>query len=189
VGLALAVLAAFVAATAGRAADDEAVPLRMTAGDTLSAADDAAVRATLTAYLAAVQKLDWRTAGLYVDRASFLAGVEPLVAQVAPDSTQRPAVRRRIFGVGSADSLERLPTPELFAGMMNYAMAADPSGIALMENATFRLLGARRLGDEVAIAYQLTVPAASDTTQPYVRVTAERMRRVDGAWKITVRND
>lgn len=168
---------------------EEKVPLRMTQGGELSAEEDQAVRATLSAYLAAVQKRDWPAAAKYVDRASFLAGVDPLIARVAPDPAKRPEVTRMIFGASTADSLAKFPTERLFASMMTYALTADPHGVVLMEKAKFSLLGARKLKDEVAIAYQLTIPADSDSTQPYTRVTAERLRKVGKEWKILIRND
>lgn len=168
---------------------EEKVPLRMTKGGELNAEEDQAVRATLSAYLAAVQQRDWPAAAKFVDRASFLAGVDPLIARVAPDPAKRPEVTRMIFGASTADSLAKFPTERLFASMMTYALTADPQGVVLMEKAKFSLLGARKLKDEVAIAYQLTIPADSDSTQPYTRVTAERLRKVGKEWKILIRND
>jgi hypothetical protein len=168
---------------------EDKVPLRMTKGEELSAEEDQAVRATLSAYLAAVQKRDWPAAAKHVDRASFLAGVDPLIARVAPNVSLRPEVTRAIFGVSTNDSLARLPTEKLFASMMAYAQAADPNGVALMEKAKFSLLGARKLKGEVAIAYQLTIPPDSAGAQPYTRVTAERLRKVGAEWKILIQND
>jgi hypothetical protein len=174
---------------AAGAADEETVPLRLTGGGELDEQEDREVRATLAAYLAAIQKRDWRAAAKHVDRESFLDGVEPLIERVAPDPALRAQATRSIFGVGTKDSLERRSTEELFASMMTYATAADPAGTALMEKARFALLGARKIRDRVHIAYQLTLPAHGDSTQPYTRVTAERLRKVGGDWKIVIQND
>lgn len=187
----LLVLAALaVAVPLARAAGDDApVPLQVTAGEELTPAEDAAVRRTLTSYLEAIQKRDWKAAARYVDRASFLAGVEPLVAAVEPDSAARAPYRRMIFGAGTPESLAALPLEDLFAAMMRYALAADPEGVLLMEQARFALLGARKIDGRVHIAYQLTLPAASDSLPPYTRVTAERMIPVGDEWKILIQPD
>ena len=171
------------------AADDAPVPLRATGGDSLTAAEDREVRATLLHYLEAVRVRDWREAAKDVDRASFLKAVEPMVEAVAPDPALRAAARRTIFGASTFDSLEKRPLPDLFAGMMNYVMTADPHTVAMMEKAKFNLLAARKIRGRVHIAYTLTVPSESDTTQPYVRVTAERLIRDGDRWKILIAQD
>jgi hypothetical protein len=176
-------------ASFSRAADEETVPLRITKGDELTPDEDKAVRATLLRYLEAVQKLDWRGAAKYVDRETFLQAVEPMVAQVSPDPAERNATRRMIFGVSTFDSLARRPLPELFAGMMTYAMSADPTGMALMEKAKISLLGARKIKGRVHVAYQLTVPAPGDSTQFSTHVTAERLKKIGDEWKILIAQD
>ena len=171
----------------GRAAEDAPVPLAMTKGSELTKEEDLQVRATLTHYLGALQKRDWHTAAQDLDRASFLAGIDPLVASISSDSTTRPAAYRTVFGVSTTDSLKAASTGDLFASMMNYVMKLDPGGAALMTRAKFTLLGARRLQDRIHIAYQLTVPAESDSLQPYTSVTAEQLKQVGKDWKIVFR--
>jgi hypothetical protein len=185
----LALALAFALAAWHPAAGNDVVPLRVTGGDSLTAAEDAAVRATLLRYLEAVQKRDWREAANHVDRESFLRAVEPMIEQVSPDPAGRGAARRMIFGVGTHDSLARRPLPELFAAMMIYALTADPTGFVLMEKARFSLLAARRVKDHVAVAYSLTVPADNDSLPPTVRVTAERLKKVGDEWKILIAQD
>jgi len=158
----------------------------LTKGDTLTAAEDSAVRATLLSYLAAVQKLDWKKAATYVDRESFLAAVEPLVAGAAPDPALRADKRREIFGVSTYDSLEKKPLPDLFFSMMTYAMSVDPTRVAILEKAQIELIGSRKVRGKVHVAYSLTLPAESDTLQPYVSVTADRLRKVGDDWKIVI---
>ena len=158
----------------------------LTKGDTLTAAEDSAVRATLLSYLAAVQKLDWRKAATYVDRESFLAAVEPLIAGAAPDPALRANKRREIFGVSTYDSLEKKPLPDLFFSMMTYAMSVDPTRVAILEKAQIELIGSRKVRGKVHVAYSLTLPAESDTLQPYVSVTADRLRKVGDDWKIVI---
>jgi hypothetical protein len=172
-----------------RAADEETVPLKITKGDTLTAEEDKAVRETLLRYLEAVQKLDWRRAAKYVDRETFLQAVEPMVAEVSPDPAGRSATRRMIFGASTFDSLAQRPLPELFAGMMTYAMTANPAGMALMEKAKISLLGARKIKGRVHVAYQLTVPSPGDSTQPSIHVTAERLKKIGDEWKILIAQD
>lgn len=167
----------------------EKVPLTITKGGDLTAAEDREVRATLLRYLEAIQKREWREAAKYVDRETFLGAVEPLVEQVAPDPAKRDEARRMIFGTSTFDSLAKKPLPDLFAAMMIYAMTADPSGVVLMEKAKFNLLGARKIKGRVHIAYQLTVPSAADSTQPYVRVSAERLKKIGDRWKVLIAQD
>ncbi len=190
----LAVLAAlaalFLAAVApgpGRAADDKPVPLKMTSGSELTKEEDVAIRATLTHYLGALQKRDWRAAAEDLDRESFLAGVDPLISSISSDSTTRPDAIRRVFGVSTMDSLKAAPTGDLFDSMMSYVIQLDPAGADIMTKAKFALLGARRLQDKVHIAYQLTIPAESDSVQPYTSITAEQLKQVGKDWKIVFR--
>ena len=171
------------------AAEEEKVQLTLTKGEELTEEEEKEVRATLLSYLEAIQKLDWREAAKYVDRETFLGAVEPMVEQVAPDPAQRNDARRMIFGVGTYDSLAKRPLPDLFAGMMGYAMSADPTMAAMMEKAKISLLGARKLKGRVHIAYQLTVPSESDSTQPYIHVTAERLKKFGNDWKILIAQD
>ena len=189
--LSLAVAAALAVNLSGavKAADDEKIPMTITAGDSLSPTEHEAVRKVLLAYLDAVKIRDWKTAAKYVDRESFLAAVEPLIENVAPDPAKREEARRMIFGVGTTDSLVKKPLPDLFWSMMTYAMTADPTGAAMMEKAKFSLLGARKIKGKVHIAYMITVAAESDTLQPYTRVTAERLRKVGNDWKIMIAQD
>lgn len=186
VGLALGIAVSLPRAVAG---EGEAVPLQMTAGTELAPEEDAAVRASLLGYLEAIRKRDWRTAARHVDRESFLAGIEPLVAAAEPVEGQQAAARRRIFGASTVDSLGRMKIEDLFASMMSYATVADSAGVHLMERARFALLGARKIEDRVHIAYQLTLPAESDSLEDYTRVTAERMRKVGHEWKIIIQHD
>ncbi len=179
-------LAAF-ASRPGRAADDAPLSLSMTKGSELTKQEDKQVRATLTHYLGALQKRDWRTAAQDLDRESFLAGVDPLIASISSDSTTRPAALRKVFGVSTDDSLKATSTEDLFASMMNYVIELDPGGAAIMTRAKFALLGARRLQDRVHIAYQLTLPAESDSVQPYTSITAEQLKKVGKDWKIVFR--
>jgi len=184
--LVAAALAAFTT-TPGRAADDKPVPLQMTKGSELTPDEEKQVRATLTHYLEALQGRNWREAAKDLDRQSFLAGVDPLIASISSDSTTRPGAMRMVFGVGTKDSLNAAPTGDLFASMMDYIMQLDPGGAALMARAKFALLGARRMQDKIHIAYQLTIPAESDSLQPYTRVTAEQLKQVGKDWKIVFR--
>jgi hypothetical protein len=187
--VAAALILAVPLALAAGDAPVETVPMRMTAGDDLKPAEEEAVRRTLTAYLEALQKRDWRGASKYVDRESFLEGIEPLVAAVEPDEHERPPYRRMIFGASTFDSLKTMPLDGMFAAMMQYALTADPHGVLLMERARFSLLGARKIKGRVHIAYQLTLPAENDSTPPYTRVTAERLRQVGKDWKILIQHD
>ena len=185
-----ALVALFLAALApatGGAADDKPVPMKMTSGSELTKEEDAQVRATLSHYLVALQKREWRAAAENLDRESFLAGVEPLVASISSDSTTRPDAIRRVFGVSTMDSLNAASTADLFESMMNYVILLDPGGAAIMEKAKFTLLGARRLQDKIHIAYQLTIPAESDSVQPYTSITAEQLKQVGKDWKIVFR--
>lgn len=184
--LVAAALAAFAPAP-GRAAEDKPVPLQMTKGSELTPEEDKQVRATLTHYLEALQSRKWREAAKDLDRESFLAGVDPLIASISSDSTTRPAAMRTVFGVSTKDSLNAASTADLFASMMDYIMQLDPGGAAIMARAKFALLGARRLQDRIHIAYQLTIPAESDSTQPYTRVTAEQLKQDGKDWKIVFR--
>jgi hypothetical protein len=184
--LVAAALAAF-APTPGRAADDKPLPLQMTKGSELTPDEDKQVRATLTHYLEALQSRNWREAAKDLDRESFLAGVDPLIASISSDSTTRPAAMRMVFGVSTKDSLNAAPTADLFASMMDYIMQLDPGGAAIMARAKFALLGARRLQDTIHIAYQLTIPAESDSVQPYTRITAEQLKQDGKDWKIVFR--
>ena len=183
----VALVLAALAPAPGRAADDAPVPLKMTKGSDLTKAEDAQVRATLSHYLAALQKRDWREAAKDLDRESFLAGADPLIATISSDSTTKPAAYRRVFGVSTRDSMAAASTGDLFASMMDYVIQLDPGGAAMMEKAKFTLLGARRLQDRIHIAYQLTIPAENDSIQPYTSVTAEQLRQVGKDWKIVFR--
>jgi len=178
---------AALAPAPGHAAADAPVPLQMTQGSELTKEEDRKVRETLTHYLTALQKRDWREAARDLDRTSFLAGVEPMVSSISSDSTTRPGALRTVFGVSSMDSVRISSTEDLFASLMGYVSQLDPGGMALMARAKFALLGARRLQDRIHIAYQLTVPAERDSLQPYTRVTAEQMIRVGKDWKIVFR--
>ncbi len=171
----------------GRAGEDAPLSLSMTKGSELTKEEDAQVRATLTHYLGALQKRDWREAAKDLDRESFLAGVDPLIASISSDSTTRPAAYRTVFGVSTKDSLNAATTEDLFESMMSYIMQLDPGGAAIMTKAKFALLGARRLQERVHIAYQLTIPAESDSLQPYTSVTAEQLKQVGKDWKIVFR--
>ena len=188
-GLAALAAAALVALAPvpGRAAEDNPVPLQMTKGSELTPEEEKQVRATLTHYLEALQGRNWREAAKDLDRESFLAGVEPLIASISSDSTTWPGAMRMVFGVGTKDSLKAAPTADLFASMMDYIMQLDPGGAAIMARAKFALLGARRLQDRIHIAYQLTIPAESDSVQPYTRVTAEQLKQDGKDWKIVFR--
>lgn len=175
------------ASRAGSAADDSLPSLSMTKGSELTKEEDKQVRATLTHYLGALQKRDWREAAKDLDRVSFLAGIDPLIASISSDSTTRPAAYRTVFGVSTKDSVNAASTEDLFASMMTYIMQLDPGGAAIMTQAKFTLLGARRLQERVHIAYQLTIPAESDSVQPYTSVTAEQLKLVGKDWKIVFR--
>lgn len=169
--------------------DEDKLPVRFTAGGELTAAEDEEVRATLKSYLAAIQKRDWKTASRYIERASFVAGLPLMMAAIEPDPAKRAEAMNGIFGVSKEDELRAKSTADLFTSVMTYATAKDPESVAMMAKAKFALLGARRIKDRVHIAYQLTVPAESDTLQPYTRVTAERLRRVGKEWKIVFQHD
>jgi len=183
--LAVALLAGF--ANSGRAADDKPVSVTMTKGSELTPEEDKAIRATLTHYLTALQKKDWAEAAKDLDRDSFLEVVDPLIASLGSDSSTIPVATRNVFGVSTKDSMRTTPMEVLFSNMMNYVTSLDPNGVGLMAKAKFALLGARKLQDKVHIAYSLTIPAESDTLQPYTRVTAEQMKQVGKDWKIIFR--
>ena len=162
---------------------------QVTKGDTLTSQDEAEVRKALLGYLAAVKKLDWRKAADYVDRESFLASVEPLLEQASPNPAFRNDKRREIFGVSTPDSLAQKPLNDLFFSMMTYATVADPTKVAILEKAEIEVIGIRKVRGKVHVAYSLTIPADSDTTQPYVGVTTERLRKVGDDWKIVIVQD
>jgi hypothetical protein len=169
--------------------DEDKVPVRFTAGGELTPEEEKEVRATLLAYLGDIQKRNWRGAAQHVERASFLEGIPAMIASIAPDPAKRAEATGMLFGVTTMDSVRAKPTGDLFHAVMTYATTADPASVEMMGKAKFALLGARRIKDRVHIAYQLTVPAASDTLQPYTQVTAERLRRVGKEWKIVFQHD
>jgi hypothetical protein len=187
--LALCLALATASASWSPAAEDEKVPLQATKGDELSPEEEKEVRATLTRYLEAIKANDWREAAKYVDRETFLQAVEPMVEAVAPDPAKRAEARHMIFGVSTYDSLARKKLPDLFNSMMNYVTIADPASVVTMSTAKFNLLAARKIRGRVHIAYQLTVPSAADSTQPYTRVSAERLKKIDGDWKVLIAQD
>jgi multidrug efflux pump subunit AcrB len=180
-------LVAFSLPQSARAADDAPVlKIQATAGDSLSAAETAAITRTMSDYLEALRKKDYLLAGSFIDRTTLLASSEPTLQSIEPDSTKRDTARRRVFGVSTRDSLAQLSTGEIFAAFMAYMDATSPGANGVLANATIQVLAARRMKDTVHVAYQLTLPPSGDRKEPYTQVTAQQMKMIDGKWKILV---
>jgi len=180
------VLALAAGARAGRAEDAPVMKLEATAGDSLSAAETREVNQVLSDYLAALRQKDYVRAGSFIDRTTLLASSEATLRALAPDSTRLDSTRARVFGVASRAALAKRSTGEIFAAFMRYMDATTPGANAVLADATIQVLVARRMNDTVSVAYQLTIPPAQGRTEPYTQVTAQRMRRVDGQWRILV---
>ncbi len=197
VGNALAVAAVVAVATLtggghARAADDspasvQAVPLKVTKGDSLSKAEEEKVRGILKDYLEALKAGDYARAGTHIDSVSFLASVDTLARTIASSDELMPAARRKIFGASTTDSLVHRPFPETFRSYMQYQESAHPEMRGILARAQLQVLAARRMKDRVHVAYQLTLPAEKEDAQPYTTVTAEQMRLVGSDWKIVFR--
>ena len=162
-----------------------------TAGDArvqeLSKKDDHDVREVLQRYLDALRKRDFATAGECLDRASFLAHIDPLVATVASDSIQRGFALRHMFGVSTKDSLAAQPMGQSFAALIHYLEQTTPGSTAALTKAEFNILTTRRRGDRAYVAYELTVPADSTggtPVTPVTHVTADQLVKVGWKWKI-----
>lgn len=172
---------------AGGARGAETVPLKVTAGEELSAKDNEAVKASLSAYLAALKKGDYRAAGAYVDSKSFLANVDTLASLITTPELPRPAARRKMFGSSTTDSLAKRPFPEVFRSYMEYQESENPTMRGTLAKAEVEVLAARRVGDKVHVAYQLSLPPEGPGAEPFTSVTAEQLRKIGGKWKILFR--
>jgi hypothetical protein len=165
-------------------ADEPAIQIQGAAGTELSTKEEKEVRKTLSDYLAALQKQDYKKAGQLIDRPSLLAAVEPMVATIASDSLQRAAAMRKIFGVSTRDSIEARSNGNLFNSLMGYMMQVNPSAAAVLSKATIEVLAARKLDNRVHVAYRLTLPPAEPGGLPYEQITAQQMEKSDGKWRI-----
>jgi len=76
---------------------------------------------------------------------------------------------------------------QLFTSLMGYLLELSPGAGQILENAEIEVLAARKMGDKVHIAYQLTLPTAGEGGMPFTQVTAQQMRKVDGKWRILFR--
>jgi hypothetical protein len=198
IGWFVTVLALIANASSGRADAPEVKPeakgepeikVEATEGTALSKKDEAAVRRVLGDYMLALQKKDYRKAGEMLDRASLLAAVDPMLATISADSTHLDAARRKIFGVSTRDSIEQRGNGPLFTSLMAYMMGANPNAADVLARASIQVLAARRMGDRVHIAYQVTLPASEPGGMPYEQITAQQMRKVDGKWRILFQLD
>jgi hypothetical protein len=165
-------------------AEEPAIKVEATEGTALSKKDESAVKKTLTDYMAALQKRDYDKAGEMLDRASLLATVEPMVGTIAGDSTQAAGARTKIFGVSTRDSIEARSNGQLFGALMAYMTTVNPNAAEILARASIQVLAARKLGDKVHVAYQVTLPPTEPGGMPYEQITAQQMRKVDGKWRI-----
>ena len=165
-------------------ADEPAIQIKGAEGTELPAKEEKAVKKTLTDYLAALQKQDYRKAGELIDRPSLLAAVDPMVATIASDSTTRGDAMRKVFGVSTRDSIEARSNGDLFNSLMGFMMEANPSAAGVLSKATIDVLAARKMGDRVHVAYRLTLPPAEPGGMPYEQITAQRLSKFDGKWRI-----
>jgi hypothetical protein len=150
----------------------------------LSKAEDREVRATVRRYFAALQKKDYTKAGAELDRDSFFAAVDPMIASVASDSTHHAAARRKMFGVSTADSLAATPVPVLFASLMRYFEWVSPEAAVSLAGAEMEVLATRKHNGRVHVAYELTVTPTTPGATPIARVTALQMKQQNGRWAI-----
>jgi hypothetical protein len=160
------------------------LPFKPTKGDSLSPADDAAVRKTLLDYLDAMKHKDFARAASYLDSATFVAAADTLVEQAANDSTPPSLIRSAMFGTPDPDSLHAWPIARLFASLMAATEAANPGALDAVAHAEIEVLAALRVEDHVVVAYQLSVPAPDPAAQPLTHVTAEKLRQIGGRWRI-----
>ncbi len=182
--------AAFVLATsvlfaaAPVRADEATIKIQPTEGTELSKKDDAAIRKTLSDYLVALQKKDYAKAGELIDRASLLAAVDPMVATIASDSTHHAGAMTKIFGVSTRDSIAARSNGKLFESLMAYMMVLNPTASEVLSKATIDVLAARQMGDKAHVAYQVTLPPSEPGGMPYEQITAQRMVKTGGKWRI-----
>jgi len=165
-------------------ADEPAIEIKGAEGTTLPEKEEKQVKKTLSDYLEALQKRDYKRAGDLIDRPSLLAAVDPMVKTVSSDSTSRPAAMRKIFGVSTRDSIEARSNGELFGSLMAYMMESNPDAAGALSKATIDVLAARKMGDRVHVAYRLTLPPVEAGGLPYEQITAQRMAKSDGKWRI-----
>jgi hypothetical protein len=165
-------------------ADEPAVQIKGAEGTELPAKEEKQVKKTLSDYLEALQKKDYRKAGELIDRPSLLAAVDPMVATISSDSTHTGAAMRKIFGVSTRDSIEARSNGELFNSLMTFMMESNPDAAGVLSKATIDVLAARRMGDRVHVAYRLTLPPAEPGGLPYEQITAQRLTKYDGKWRI-----
>jgi len=165
-------------------ADEPAIQIKGAEGTELPAKEEKAVKKTLSDYLAALQKQDYKKAGELIDRPSLLAAIDPMVATVASDSTTKGPAMRKIFGVSTRDSIEARSNGQLFSSLMAFMMEANPNAAGVLSKATIDVLAARKMGDRVHVAYRLTLPPAEPGGLPYEQITAQRMSKFDGKWRI-----
>jgi hypothetical protein len=165
-------------------ADDPAIKVEATEGTALSKKDETAVKKVLSDYMAALQKRDYDKAGEMLDRESLLATVDPMVATIAGDSTHVSDARTKIYGVSTRDSIEARSNGQLFTSLMGYMVTVNPNAAEILAHASLQVLAARKLGDKVHVAYQVTLPPTEPGGMPYEQITAQQMRKVDGKWRI-----
>jgi len=172
---------------ASPAAADPAIKVTPTQGTALSEKEDKEVRKALLGYLDALKARDFAKAGEMLERESLITATGPLVSAVAADSLSALVVRKKIFGVSTQDSLLKRTNGQLFTSLMGYLLELSPGAGQILENAEIEVLAARKMGDKVHIAYQLTLPTAGEGGMPFTQVTAQQMRKVDGKWRILFR--
>jgi hypothetical protein len=95
-------------------------------------------------------------------------------------------VRRKVFGVGTRDSLEKRSTGQMFTAFMTYMDSTNPQANAALATASIEVLAARSMKGVVHVAYQLTLGPTKDRKEPYTQVTAQKMKKTDGRWVILV---
>jgi hypothetical protein len=173
--------------TTARANGTDKVPLEVSQGDSLTAAEESAVKGVLLDYLSALKARNFRRAGAHIDEPTFRALADSMVIEAAGDSLPLDEVRRTIFGMASRDSMRARPVPLLFETLVAASEAADPGAFGAVAGAQIDVLAVRRVDHHVVIAYQLTIPGAGPEGQPLTHVTAETMRPTKWGWKIVFR--
>ena len=166
------------------ATEEPVIKVKATEGTALSKSDEAAVRKLLVDYLEALKNKEYAKAGAMLDRPSLLAAVDPMVATIAADSTQLKEGRRRIFGVSTRDSIEARGNGPLFKSLMSYLISINPNAGDLLARASIQVLAARKMGERVHVAYQVSLPPSQPGGLPFEQVSAQQLRKVKGKWRI-----
>src|SRR5207302_10599256 len=144
-------------------------------------------------YLEALKKGQFAEAGGFLDPKSFLSQVEPLMhgfepdsgaSDSAPDPARTAETMRKVFGVSTRDQLAGSSMGANFASLMGYLETQHPGSTAQIARADFKVLEARRLGEKVHVAYELSLPPEKAGEPPMSYVTAEQLHKVNGRWLI-----